>query len=227
MDQTNAVYPSLRYSQSTRDMFFRFVDKDLYHLFFITREDEEKFQEFVKQLFPDDEDTVLDYIMAYTTYFYWEGPYLDHYNNWCRYMAFYREYCHYIETGIDNELLEIINRVPIDDIYEWQRVNELKITYQHRGRRVDFERVWRDRNSNEISQHAIERIFFSRCVYPNVMHQLSSETIIELAEHRSERMRELKDIYKKNTLEQFFIEEIASIIVKYIPPVYLWPTSIL
>ncbi len=203
------MFPSLRYDLDTYTNIINCIKPEQRPLLYIDYEEENKYHEFIFKNNPT----------RYTVHMY-INSYLAGNSN-----VRHSIINHDVESELDVQLIDTIMSSERDEQDDMPPCQPLLLRFT--DNRVNFNSIWYARDYRYFPSFMIDRLFFSKCVYPNVLHTLSEETLIELVECRDEKMKAIKAEYKKNILELYFIEEIAGIIVDYIQPIELWPTTTL
>ncbi len=93
---------------------------------------------------------------------------------------------------------------------------------RYRGNRIDFNHIWQFRHFDHTQVFVKNRLFYSPCVYPNVMDDLSFNNLLELAEERyPERRVKFLDHFKEENpivMDRCKSNDVFMIVMDYIQP---------
>ncbi len=134
----------------------------------------------------------------------------------------YLMYNVHVEDLIDQNTMMYINSLEHENGNIPFRIPLLR----YKGNRIDFDHIWKNRHHYiNVSITIKNYLFYSPCVFPNVLDSLSQESLVELAKERyDERYAAFITYFKKNDsfLEESLGEDITMIIIGYIqPPAFL------
>ncbi len=121
--------------------------------------------------------------------------------------------------NVDQNTFMLINK----DISESNNdIPPLPRLMRYIGNRIDFNHLWKNRNSGIYDPNVISRLFYFPCVYPNVLKSLSNENLLELTEERyPEKIKLFLINFKKENsiLRDMFCDSIFLIIIDYVQPI--------
>jgi hypothetical protein len=128
-------------------------------------------------------------------------------------------HCERILEDVDQNTMMLIDR----DLHELSDNVQLPLLIRYRGNRIDFDYLWKYRgrvySNGSTNENFMRHLFYSPCVYPNVLDSLSQESLLELVKERySERYAKFLANFKKNgwIIEMCLGEDITMIVAEYI-----------